>query len=80
MSPPPSPRQFTLTDQAPASVAYGSACRQRCRSAVPEDSPVSRPFGPAGEALPENGYVQEDAAAEWLVHVLAGRIGPARLD
>ncbi len=39
------------------------------------DSPINRTFGPAGEALPEQGFEEFDAAREWLAHVRAGRIG-----
>lgn len=83
------PRQFTLKDRVPASVAYGSACRQQSRS----DRPTNATFGPearshAGgtastggeEVLPEEGFEQEDAAREWLRHVEAGRIGAEHRD
>ena len=39
------------------------------------DRPITRTFGPAGEALPDQGCEQERAAREWLRHVEAGRIG-----
>ncbi len=55
------PRQFTLK--------AGERASDR------SDRPLTRTFGPAGEALPEKGCAQEDAAREWLRHVLAGRIG-----
>lgn len=65
------PRQFTLKDQAPAAIAYCSACRQRSR----DDCPATSTPGPAGEILPEDGFEAVDGAREWLRHVEAGRIG-----
>jgi hypothetical protein len=65
------PRTFTLKDRASATVAYGSACRQGSRS----ERPITMPFGPAGEVLPEGGFEELDATREWLRHVEAGRIG-----
>ena len=67
------PRQFTLKDQAPAAIAYGSACRQQSRSRFPTSSTP----GPAGEMLPEGGFEALDGARAWLRHVEAGRIGGA---
>ena len=55
-----SPRRFGLKDGAPP--ATGD--RER---------PINRTFGPAGEV--SNDGAEEDAAAEWLAHVQAGRIG-----
>jgi hypothetical protein len=65
------PRTFTLKDQAPAAIAYGSACRQHSRGT----SPTTATPGPAGEILPEDGFEERDGARAWLRHVLAGRIG-----
>jgi hypothetical protein len=65
------PRQFTLKDQAPAAIAYGSACRQQSRGYLPTTATP----GPAGEILPEDGFEERDGAREWLRHVEAGRIG-----
>lgn len=65
------PRQFTLKDQAPASVAYGSACRQQSRS----NFPTTATPGPAGEVLPEGGFEELDAVREWLRHLEAGHFG-----
>ncbi len=42
-------------------------------SPYPKTSPIHATFGPAGEAA--NETAQEDATAEWLAHVEAGRIG-----
>ena len=67
------PRTFTLKDTAPASVAYGSACRQANRT----ERPATSTPGPAGEILPEGGFEAQDGAREWLKHVDAGRIGGA---
>ena len=57
------PRQFNLKAAAPPSGR--------------RDRPLTLTFGPAGEALPEEGCAEEDAAREWLKHVQAGRIGGA---
>jgi hypothetical protein len=67
------PRTFTLKDQAPAAIAYGSACRQRSRG----ERPATSTPGPSGEILPEGGFNAQDAAREWLRHLDAGRIGGA---
>jgi hypothetical protein len=67
------PRQFTLKDQAPAAIAYGSACRQKGRSC----DPVNLTSGLKGEVLPEGGCEPNDAAREWLRLVETGRIGGA---
>ena len=40
---------------------------------IVRDSPINRTFGPAGEV--SNDGAEEDATAEWLAHVQAGRIG-----
>jgi hypothetical protein len=63
------PRTFTLTDTAPAAIAYGSACRAR------SDRPATATPGPAGEVLPEGGFDAQKGAREWLRHLDAGRIG-----
>ena len=55
-----SPRQFGLK----AGVQAGPEDRDR---------PINRTFGPEGEV--SNDGAEEDAAAEWLAHVRAGRIG-----
>lgn len=65
------PRQFTLKDRAPASIAYGSACRQQSRSRFP----TTVTPGPSGEILPEGGFEELDATREWLWHLEAWRIG-----
>ncbi len=65
------PRTFTLKDQAPAAIAYGSACRMGSRDGCPATSTP----GPGGEILPEGGFEARDSAREWLAHVRAGRIG-----
>jgi hypothetical protein len=39
----------------------------------PRTRPIHATFGPAGEA--PNESAEEDATAEWLAHVEAGRIG-----
>lgn len=44
-------------------------------SAYPRERPIHVTFGPAGEVSDEHAEV--DAAAEWLNHVKAGRIGGA---
>jgi hypothetical protein len=66
-----SPRTFTLKDQAPAAIAYGSACRQGAR----KERPATATPGPAGEILPEDGFEDQEGVREWLRHVEAGRIG-----
>ena len=71
MTQPPSPRQFTLKDQAPAAIAYGSACRLASRDGCPATSTP----GPGGEILPEDGFAAQAGMREWLRHVQAGRIG-----
>ena len=45
----------------------------RGASPPPSDRPINRTFGPEGE-VPNDG-AEEDATAEWLAHVQAGRIG-----
>ena len=65
------PRQFSLKDQAPAAIAYGSACRLASRDGCPATSTP----GPGGEILPEDGFEARESAREWLWHVQAGRIG-----
>lgn len=67
------PRQFTLKDQAPASVAYGSAVRQKIRG----PSPTTSTPGPGGEVQPEGGFEDQAGVKEWLRHLEAGRIGGA---
>ena len=67
------PRTFTLKDIVPASVAYGSACRQANRGY----SQTTATPGPAGEIQPEGGFEAQEGAREWLKHVEAGRIGGA---
>jgi hypothetical protein len=42
-------------------------------SATPRERPIHVTLGPAGEASDEGAGF--DAAAEWLAHVEAGRIG-----
>ena len=64
-------RQFTLKDQAPASVAYGSVLRQKIRGPF---RTTSTP-GPGGEILPEDGFHDQAGVRGWLRHVEAGRIG-----
>jgi hypothetical protein len=44
-------------------------------SAPARERPIRVTFGPAGEA--SNEAAEFDAAAEWLAHVEAGRIGGA---
>jgi hypothetical protein len=65
------PRTFTLKDQAPAAIAYGSACRQQAR----KQRPATATPGPAGEILPEGDFEEQDGVREWLRHLDAGRIG-----
>ena len=65
------PRQFTLKDQAPASVAYGSAVRQHIR----DPFRTTATPGPGGVILPEGGFVDQAGVREWLRHVEKGRIG-----
>lgn len=64
------PRTFTLKDTAPASIAYGSACRQANRT---ERLAAATP-GPAGEIQPEGGFEAQDGAREWLRHLEAATI------
>jgi hypothetical protein len=63
-----SPRTFTLKDQAPAAIAYGSACRLASRDGCPATSTP----GPGGEILPEGGFEAQAGMREWLAHVQAG--------
>ena len=65
------PRQFTLKDQAPAAIAYGSACRLASRDGPPATSTP----GPGGEILPEDGFAAQEGMREWLWHLQAGRVG-----
>jgi hypothetical protein len=65
------PRQFTLKDQAPAAIAYGSACRQQGRGTCPTTATP----GPEGNILPEGGFQDQEGVREWLRHVESGRIG-----
>lgn len=65
------PRTFTLKDIVPASVAYGSACRQANRT----ERPTASTPGPAGEILPKDGFEGLDGAREWLKQLDAGRLG-----
>ena len=64
-------RQFSLKDQAPAAIAYGSACRLASRDGCPTTSTP----GPGGEILAEDGFAAREGVREWLAHVEAGRIG-----
>jgi hypothetical protein len=64
------PRQFTLKDQAPAAIAYGSACRLASRDGCPATSTP----GPGGEILPEGGFAAQKGVRAWLAHVEEGRI------
>lgn len=64
-------RGFTLKDQAPASLAYGSAVRQHIR----DPFRTTATPGPGGVILPEGGFLDEAGAREWLEHVEKGRIG-----
>jgi hypothetical protein len=79
------PRTFTLKDQAPAAIAYGSACRQGARKERPATSTPGRggetearsyAGGMAStggdEVRPEGGFEAQDAAREWLQHLEAG--------
>jgi hypothetical protein len=66
------PRTFTLKDEAPAKIAYGSACRQRGDG----ERPATSTPGPGGEVLPEGGFDAQEGVREWLRHLSAGRIGP----
>ena len=65
------PRQFTLKDMAPASIAYGSACRQAGR----RYPAAIATFGTQGVVLPEGGFEAQEGVREWLRHLEAGRIG-----
>ena len=53
----------------------GGGGRAQPSTYYPRTSPIHLTFGPAGEAVDESA--EEDATAEWLAHVQAGRINSA---